>query len=248
MTKTTVQGNVNCADYINGDQHNAYGFTAEDVERLIEKVLGFLQAGEVFLPSSENSEILQIEHNGEKLVFRPGAARQLASQSQERAYLLSLAVDREYQRWATHFVPLAGKMDIRQIVEGLPISFTEFIVPKGDAGPGAQATQKPLKDISEAMQTHGAFVILGEPGAGKTTTMQKIAFDLAQAGLQKQETRIPLFVRTQPTGRARSVYISTNGMGAESRSFLQRCAASGTYLDLGGWHQRDSSARSATNG
>ncbi len=164
-------------------------------------MLGFLQAGEVFLPAQGQPDVLQIEHNGEQLRFRPGAARQLAMQSQERAYLLALTVDQEYQRWATRFVPLAGKMDVRQVIEGLPISFTEFIIPTGAAGMGAQPTQRPLKDIAEAMQSHGAFVILGEPGAGKTTSQQKIAFDAACERLRKQKGRIPLFVRLSQQGK-----------------------------------------------
>ena len=200
MTDYNIKGGVQCADFIGGDQNITYGFSPEDVERLIEKVLALMQAGGVFLPAPDQQDALQIEHNGQKLTFRPGAIHQLSNQSQERAYLLALTVDQEYQRWATRFVPLAGKMDMRQVIEGLPISFTEFIIPTGEAGMQAQATQRPLKDITEAMQCHGAFVILGEPGAGKTTTQQKIAFDMAQALLKGSGGRIPLFVRLSQQG------------------------------------------------
>jgi formylglycine-generating enzyme required for sulfatase activity len=200
MTEYNINGGMQCADFIGGDKNITYGFTPEDVERLIEKVLAMMQAGGVFLPAPDQQDALQIEHAGEKLTFRAGAIRQLSSQGQMRAYLLALTVDQEYQRWATRFVPLAGKMDMRQVIEGLPISFTEFIIPTGEAGGQAQAMQKPLKDITEAMQSHGAFVILGEPGAGKTTTQQKIAFDMAQALLKGAEGKIPLFVRLSQQG------------------------------------------------
>lgn len=195
MTEYNITNGVHCADFIGGDKNIQYGFGPEDVERIIEKALGFMQAGEVMLPAQNQPDVLQIEHNGERLIFQPGAARQLANQNHERAYLLSLTIDQEYQHWATRFVPLAGKMDVRQVIEGLPISFTEFIIPTGEAGLGAQATQRPLKDIAEAMQNHGAFVILGEPGAGKTTTQQRIAFDAARERLSNAGKRIPLFVR-----------------------------------------------------
>jgi formylglycine-generating enzyme required for sulfatase activity len=200
MSDYTISGDVNCADFIGGDKNVTYGFSPEDVECLIGKVLGFMDAGGVFLPDQSQPDVLQIEHNGEKLRFRPGAARRLTSQSMERAYLLALTVDQEYQRWATRFVPLAGKMDVRQVIEGLPISFTEFVIPTCEAGMGVQPTQKPLKDITEAMQNHGAFVILGEPGAGKTTTMQKVAFDMAHGLLKKNGGRVPLFVRLSQQG------------------------------------------------
>ena len=200
MAEYNIQGGVHCADFISGGQKITYGFSPEDVERLIEKVLAFMQAGGVFLPPPNQPESLQIEYEGEKLVFQPGAARQLSNQNRERAYLLALTVDQEYQRWATRFVPLAGKMDVRQVIEGLPISFTEVIIPTGEAGMQAQATQRPLKDIAEAMQIHGAFVILGDPGAGKTTTQQKIAFDAAHNRLKQAEGKIPLFVRLSQQG------------------------------------------------
>ena len=200
-TKTTVKGGVYCADFVGRDQNNYhYGFSADDVEKLIVKVLGYLRAGEVFLSPPNQPEALQIQHNGETLTFQPGAARQLAGQRSERAYLLSLAVDQEYQRWATRFVPLAGKMDLRQVIEGLPISFSELVIPQGDASGQAQITQRPLESIAEAMQTHGAFVILGDPGAGKSTTQQKIAFDTACTLLENGHGRIPLFVRLSQQG------------------------------------------------
>ncbi|MBK8783450.1 MAG: NACHT domain-containing protein [Anaerolineales bacterium] len=200
MSDYNITGNVNCADFIGGDKHITYGFGAEDVERLIEKVIEMMGAGGVFLPDQRQPDVLQIEHNGETLRFHPGAARQLANQGEESSYLLSMTVDQEYQRWATRFVPLAGKMDVRQVIEGLPISFTEFIIPTGDANMGAQPTQRPLKDITEAMNNHGAFVILGEPGAGKTTTMQKLAFDMARGLLNRERRRTPLFVRLSQQG------------------------------------------------
>jgi formylglycine-generating enzyme required for sulfatase activity len=200
MSEYDIEGGVHCADFIGGDKNITYGFGPKDVERLIDKVMELMSAGGIFLPPRDQPDALEIEHNGEKLRFCPGAARQLVGQNQERAYLLALTVDQEYQRWATRFVPLAGKMDVRQVIEGLPISFTEFILPTGEAGPGAQPTQKPLKDITEAMQAHGAFVILGEPGAGKTTSQQKIAFDAACDRLRTRRGRIPLFLRLSQQG------------------------------------------------
>jgi formylglycine-generating enzyme required for sulfatase activity len=199
MTDRTIQGDVNCADFIGGDKHvTNYGFSAEDVERLIEKALWFIESGARFQPAPENRELLQAEHEGQKLVFQPGAVRRLETQGMERAYLLSLSVNRVYQQWASYFVPLKGNV---QVVEELPISFTEFIPPTEEAAAqGAQATQRPLEDITEALQKHNAFVILGEPGAGKTTTQQKIVYESALKLLKNGGGRIPLFVRLSQQG------------------------------------------------
>ena len=195
MTDYQFEGDIHCADFVAGDKNIKYGFDAKEVEQIIEKALGMMQAGGVFLPPKDNPEALGIEVDGEKLIFSPGAVQQLASSRNERAYLLSLTVNQEYQRWATRFVSLSGKMDVRQMIEGLPIAFSEIIIPTGDDGMQAQPTQRKLESIAEALHSHSAFVILGDPGAGKTTTQQKLAFDAAYALLRREKARIPLFVR-----------------------------------------------------
>ena len=194
MTDIQFDTEVPYVDFIGGEKNIQYGFEAKEVEQIIEKALSLMQAGGVFLPSQDNPEALEIETDEGKLVFSPGSIQQLAVSRSERAYLLSLTVNQEYHRWATRFVSLAGTMDARQMIEGLPIAFSEIVIPTGD-GMQAQAIQRQLGSIAEALQSHSAFVILGDPGAGKTTTLQKIAFDAAYALLHGKEGRIPLFVR-----------------------------------------------------
>ncbi len=185
---------VKCADFVAGDQITNYGFGTADVERLIDKVLAFLQAGATFVP---RGEALHAEVNGEALTFHPGAVKQLIGRRDLKSYLLALSVHREYQIWATKFIPLAAQMDVKRAVEGLdlPIAFSEFRIPREGEGPEARITTVPLNDITEALGKHSAFVILGEPGAGKTTTLQKIAFEAARTILSDEASRVPLFVR-----------------------------------------------------
>ncbi|MBI4671525.1 MAG: NACHT domain-containing protein [Chloroflexi bacterium] len=197
VTRTVVSGRVACADFVGGDKRTInYGFTSQDVERLIDKVLAFLQAGAIFLPSGAQGE-LRAELDEETLTFQAGAALQLGQHRNERAYLLSLTVRREYQIWATKFIPLAARMDVKRSVEALdlPVAFSEFRVPREGTDAVAQITYEPLDDITDALARHAAFVILGEPGAGKTTTLQKIAFEQARHLLAGGDGRVPLLVR-----------------------------------------------------
>ncbi|MCP4542445.1 MAG: SUMF1/EgtB/PvdO family nonheme iron enzyme [Chloroflexi bacterium] len=195
-----IAGDLSCAaDFIGRDQNITYGYSVDDVERLIDKVLAFLQAGASFVPDGNT---IRAEVKGETLVFRPGAAQQLARRRDQRSYLLSLTVQREYQVWATKFIPLAARMDVQCAVEGLdmPVAFSEFRVPPPGSGAEARVTTVPLEDITEALANHPAFVILGEPGAGKTTTLQKIAFEAARHILSGGPDRVPLFVRLSQQG------------------------------------------------
>ncbi|MBM4425504.1 MAG: hypothetical protein FJ030_19365, partial [Chloroflexi bacterium] len=153
---TAIGGNVHCADFVGRDQHITYGYTAKDVERLIDKVLAFLSAGATFVPQGD---LLRAELDGETLTFLPGAAQQLAGRRNERSYLLSLTVRQDYLIWATKFIPLAGRMDMKRAVEAfdLPIAYSEFRIPReGEAG---QITVAPLADITEALDKHSAFII-----------------------------------------------------------------------------------------
>ena len=198
-TRVTIGRDVTCADFIAGDQITTYGFTAADVNRLIDRVLAVLQAGATFVP---HGDALRAEVNGETLTFHPGAVKQLIGCRNERSYLLAVTVHREYQVWATKFIPLAAQMDVKRAVEGLdlPIAFSEFRIPRDGKGLDARITTVPLADITEALNKHSAFVILGEPGAGKTTTLQKIAFESARTLLSGGEGRVPLFIRLSQQG------------------------------------------------
>jgi|GEM_PF-847463 len=170
-----------------------FGYSANDVEKLIEKVLTFARAGAVFEAAS-NQQFLRAELGHETLVLPASAPQTLSAHRDERQYLLSLLLHHDYRPWATRFVPLAGQMDVARQPEGLdvPIAFTELVIPADGAGP---TTPQPLEDITQAVEKHSAFIILGEPGAGKTTSIRKIAFEAARRYLAAEANHLPLFVR-----------------------------------------------------
>ena len=206
--RVDVGKNLRCAEFVGGDKTThtttntiTYGFSAREVEQLIEKVLAFLQAGAMFMPVGPLQDAYQAELNGEKLTFHPGAVQQLmrGKQRTERSYLLGLTLDQHYSIWATLFVPLRAHADVAREALEIRLAYSEIILPRPDAGPESQPHTEVLEDITEAVHKHRAFIILGAAGASKTTTLQKITFDQARLVLGADPSEatagVPLFVR-----------------------------------------------------
>jgi hypothetical protein len=125
MKGGTVAHAIQCAEFVGGNQEITYGYSADDVERLITRVLEFLQNGAAFLPRGDQ---LHAEWNGNTLTFSAGAVQQLTRRRDERSYLLALTVHKDYQIWATKFIPLKAQVDLKRAVEGLelPVAYSEF--------------------------------------------------------------------------------------------------------------------------
>ena len=191
-----IDGGVHCADFVGRDQVNHYGFSAEDVEKIIQKMLELLRAGAAFTPIQDGS--LKIETDGQALTFHPRAANILASQRNERSYLLSLTLNKDYMAWATNFIPLKADV-LEKRVSGwaldIPLAYRAVRQPPPGSGPEAQVVEEELKNIMEALDRHDTFIILGEPGCGKTTTLQKMAYDHALDYVSGHGKKIPFFVR-----------------------------------------------------
>lgn len=223
-----MAGDVTCADFVGRDKVTiTYTNAPANLEKLIQKVLEFLEAGAAFLPD-RTGDMVRAELDGETLTFRAGALARLAVSGDERAYLLSLTAHRDYVVWATKFIPLAARVDVKRVVEGLdlPVAYSEFRTPR--AGEGGQPTTVPLANITEALGRHTAFIILGEPGAGKTTTLQKVAFEAARSRLTDDSWRVPLFVRlSQQRAACRSSSWKRSGSSAPGAASDGRWPAGG---------------------
>ncbi len=235
----TISGGVHCADFIGGDQHITYGFSGEDVERLIQKMLEFHRAGAPLSAAADGGR--RAEWDGQALIFQPRAEHALAGKRSLRSYLLSLTLHKDYLEWATNFIPLKAGVD-RRVSSGcdIPLAYLAVRQPPPGSGPEAQLVTEELENITEALTRHEALIILGEPGCGKTTTLQKIAYDQAIACLQDPPPAHPPVCALEPAARRDAVQLSGENLAPARRGFFlfRRRPGRRAGLALAGRRQR----------
>ncbi len=190
--KTTPKkfGDVDAArDVIMGDQINNADLSR--VETLLAEAVALLRQPQSTITVGQNTGVLIVgDHNEVRLTPADLSALHALGRAadparREELYLTRFILGETYARWDRYYLPLAG-----QLLEA-PIRLNDR------ADPGIGAGGLALKDVREAIQGYGKtrLVILGEPGAGKTTTLQRFARDLALERLREPITgKLPVFV------------------------------------------------------
>lgn len=141
---------------------------------------------------------------GNKLTI-PGLAEADATNTRsqreiELAYLDELIG--QYQYWAEKYTPLAGIAEVRSATaEGPQLDLPLFFMPTGfeklvELGFGEQrrVERVPVDDLREAITRYKRLVLLGEPGAGKTTTLWRLVHDYAQTAKTNELMPLPILV------------------------------------------------------
>jgi formylglycine-generating enzyme required for sulfatase activity len=89
-----------------------------------------------------------------------------------------------------HYIPLAGWVSFEDSPLTLQLTERRWV----GTGPERRFERIPLPDVTQAMQRHPAFVLLGPPGCGKSTVLRRLTRDTARAYLTGQDTRLPMHV------------------------------------------------------
>ncbi|RLC71988.1 MAG: hypothetical protein DRI81_16955, partial [Chloroflexi bacterium] len=233
-------GDVDAQDsLVVGGNLTVQGIGAADLDEITRLVLAALRSAKsiAIAGGAGDTTVLAVEGQPHLVVSREQGAA-LARRTAERAdkqrpadkehpvetYLAGLVMHRDFGPWDTRYVPLEGIASRTVAPEGwagnIPVELCA-LRPRGE-GPDQRIERVRIPDIAAAVRDYSQFVLLGEPGAGKTTVLQKIALDAARARLQDDSAPVPLFVRLGSHREAESPF-----------SFLARSFQSRTGADFG---------------
>ncbi|WP_295394700.1 SUMF1/EgtB/PvdO family nonheme iron enzyme [uncultured Thiodictyon sp.] len=110
-------------------------------------------------------------------------------------YLAALLKHPAHTPWARRYVPLAGVLTEVQTPadwEDIPPELT--LLEASGEGAQREVRRVPLPDITAAVERNPAWVLLGEPGSGKTTTLRRLLIDLARERLAAGAGPVPLLL------------------------------------------------------
>ena len=221
-------GDVDARDsLVVGGDLTVQGVSGSDLNEITRLVLAALRSAKsvAIAGGAGNTTILAVEGQPHVVVSREqGAALARRSAGTIEDYLAGLVMHRDFGPWDTRYVPLEGTASRAVVPEGwagnIPVELCA-LCPRGE-GPDQRIERVRIPDIAAAVQEYPQFVLLGEPGAGKTTVLQKIALDAARARLQDDSEPVPLFVR-----------LGTHREPESPFSFLARAWRSRTGTDFG---------------
>ncbi|MDY7077919.1 MAG: NACHT domain-containing protein [Chloroflexota bacterium] len=175
------------------------GLSPADLDVLTKHVLETLRSAASTAIAGGPGDTTVLVADGEPQVVisrEQGAALISRTAGSVEAYLARLVMHQDFGPWDTRYVPLAGTATRLVTPEAwsdyVPVEL-RALLHRGD-GPEQRIERVPISDIAAAVKDYHQFVLLGEPGAGKTTVLRKVALGAARARLRDESAPVPLFV------------------------------------------------------
>jgi formylglycine-generating enzyme required for sulfatase activity/ligand-binding SRPBCC domain-containing protein len=121
----------------------------------------------------------------------------------ERAYLQT--VGQCYDHWRDVYTdmsfssrtsqkPVRVKSAARKLFDRQHHIFTK-ISHQYEDDKASMVSVETFEELSQVIYKHRRSALIGDPGAGKTTTLQRLAYDLATAAAESESAPLPFFVR-----------------------------------------------------
>ena len=195
-----VHGDVGSGTFIGRDQIVVIsGYSQTDLEETLARIAHLLQQPEASIRFGvrDGHRTMALTGGGTEALVSLEAATALSSiiPSDQSSYLASMVVSPVLRRWATQFVPLSGTLTVVEDPAGILEMHPEFsILHARGQGAARRVFRERVPDISTVANRYNTFVVLGEPGAGKTTVLSKLALEAAELRLRGGDGRLPLTI------------------------------------------------------
>ncbi|MFF7970894.1 SUMF1/EgtB/PvdO family nonheme iron enzyme [Streptomyces sp. NPDC007905] len=195
-----IRGDVGSETFIGRDQIIVLsGYSQAELEQTLARMVSLLQQPEASIRFGvrDGHRTMSLTGGGTEAMVSLEAAMALSSMvpGDQSSYLASVIVSPVLRRWVTQFVPLSGTVTVVEDPSGILEVHPEFsILHARGEGAARRVFRERVADISTVARRYNTFVVLGDPGAGKTTVLCKLALEAAEMRLRDGSGRLPLMV------------------------------------------------------
>lgn len=145
------------------------------------------------------------------------------------------AIGQQYDHWRDLYTDMAGTARIEEHKVKLKATAQRMIEMRHaihqqidhslDADKGKTIRTESLDELREGLRNYRRVALIGDPGAGKTTTLQRLAYEYAAAAAEESEEPyqlpLPLFVRLGAyTGEEFTQFLESSFGGLHLRDYL----------------------------